>query len=42
MGDDENVLKVDSGDGYTQSYVFIKTTDKGVKYLRITFHLGIA
>ena len=39
LGDDENVLKLDNGDDYTQSYDFIKT-DKGVKYLRITFHLG--
>ena len=37
LGDDENVLKLDNGDDYTQSYDFIKT-DKGVKYLRITFH----
>ena len=42
LGDDENVLKVDNDDGCTQSYDFFKTTDKGVKYLRITFHLGIA
>lgn len=42
LGDDENVLKLDSGDGYTQSYDFIKTTHKGMEYLRITLHLGIA
>ena len=29
LGDDENVLKVDNGDGYTQPCDFIKTTDKG-------------